>query len=66
MKHVWMDNKVDKKHAIYGLYMGKSIWRKKLVCYFMDRREAITTARHMGSGYSIRRLRTLDIILQSI
>jgi len=66
MKHVWMDKVVAKKPVIYGLYMGKSIWRKKLVCYFMDRREAITTARHMGSGYSIRRLRTLDIILQSI
>jgi hypothetical protein len=53
MKVVWMDNKVDKKAAIYGLYMRKSLWEKKLVCYFMDRREAIATARHMGLGFSV-------------
>jgi hypothetical protein len=60
MKHVWMDNKVDnkvdKKLDIFGLYYRKSIWRKKLLCYFMDKRNAKDTARHMGNGYSICKL----------
>ena len=56
MKVVWQDTQTVKKAPIYGLYMRKSIWRKKLLCYFMDKRDAIETARHMGRGYSIRRM----------
>jgi len=57
MKVVWDSATVcRKKCRVYGLYMRKSLWRKKLLCYFLDRRQAKETARHMGSCYSIRKL----------
>ena len=55
MKAKWEGNRIEKPR-VYGLYMRKSLLRKKLLCYFMDKRAAIETARHMGSGYSICKL----------
>ena len=65
MKAKW-EGERPRKARVFGLYMAKSLWHKKLVCYFMDKQEAIATARHMGSGYSIRRLQVLDIIVGNI
>jgi hypothetical protein len=56
MKAKWEGVATVKKAPIYGLYMRKSIWRKKLLCYFMDKREAVATVKHLGSGYSICKL----------
>jgi len=55
MKAKWEGKRIEKPR-VYGLYMRKSLLRKKLLCYFLDRSEAKETARHMGSCYSIRKL----------
>jgi hypothetical protein len=55
MKAKW-EGERPRKTRLFGLYIRKSIWRKKLLCYFIDKRDAIETARHMGSSYSICKL----------
>jgi hypothetical protein len=58
MKHVWSDYqvKVSRRPAIWGLYRRIGLWRRKLVCYFLERENARDTAKCMGKGFVVRRI----------
>jgi hypothetical protein len=58
MKHVWSDYqvKVSRRPAIWGLYRRIGLWRRKLVCYFLERENARDTAKSLGRGFGVSKM----------
>ena len=55
MKAVWTHER-KRKLTLWGLYRRKSLFRKQLICYFLDPIEAKATARELGSGFEVRKV----------
>lgn len=59
MKCLWTDPEDGKRKRLelWGLYKKGGLFRRRLICYFMSRQDARDTAKCVGSGFTVARLR---------